>query len=198
MASNSCPSYAASSPPGSAPLVDQVRRALTAHYEFYEQHALLVLLANRSDIALDPVVRQPITDDLNTMRHRPLSCRTGGRALPRHSGVRGLVTGFAFGADLERVEEVAIELVEPDRHDEIGALRDGQRPQRVVPFGSDERVVVYCSALGPAQLPRVCSSSSVHRHRRGSSAVRSTRSGTESNSARLVLWRPSHRRGTNK
>lgn len=186
MASNSCPSYAASSPPGSAPLVDQVRRALTAHYEFYEQHAPLVFLANRSDIALDPVVRQPITDDLNTMRHRPLSCRTGGRALPRHSGVRGLVTGFAFGADLERVEEVA---------DELSAWSSSRRSVQAIVSASSRPV--SCSALGPAQLPRVCSSSSVHRHRRGSSAVRSTRSGTESNSARLVLW-PSHRRGTNK
>jgi len=90
---------------GSAPLVDQVRRVLTAHYEFYEQHAPLVFLANRSEIALDPVVRQPITDDLNTMRERLLDA-AGLTGHARAVASAGLVGWIAF------VRDVAIEWLE--------------------------------------------------------------------------------------
>jgi AcrR family transcriptional regulator len=100
---------------GSAPLVDQVRRALTAHYEFYEQHAPLVFLANRSAVALDPVVRQPIGEDLNIMRHRLLdAAELTGHA--REVASAGLVGWIAL------VREVAIEWLEHreiSRHEAI-------------------------------------------------------------------------------
>ena len=90
---------------GSAPLMDQVRRALTAHFEFYEQNAPLVFLANRSSIALDPVVRAPITDDLETIRHRLLDA-AGLTGHARAIAAAGLVGWIAF------VREVAIEWLE--------------------------------------------------------------------------------------
>jgi hypothetical protein len=85
--------------------MDQVRRTLTAHFEFYEQNAPLVFLANRSRIALDPVVRAPITDDLDTMRHRLLDA-AGLTGHPRAIAAAGLVGWMAF------VREVAIEWLE--------------------------------------------------------------------------------------
>jgi hypothetical protein len=74
---------------------------LTAHYEFYEHHAPLVFLANRSDIALDPVVREPITADLDTMRNRLLDA-AGLTGHARAVAPAGLVGWIAF------VREVAI------------------------------------------------------------------------------------------
>jgi AcrR family transcriptional regulator len=90
---------------GSAPLVDQVRRVLTAHYSFYEQHAPLVFLANRGPIALDPVVREPITDDLNAMRARLLDA-AGVKGHAREVASAGLAGWIAL------VREVAVEWLE--------------------------------------------------------------------------------------
>jgi AcrR family transcriptional regulator len=90
---------------GSAPLVDQVRRVLTAHYEFYEQNAPLVFLANRSAIALDPVVREPINHDLFAMRERLLDA-AGLSGHPRAVASAGLTGWIAL------VREVAIEWLE--------------------------------------------------------------------------------------
>jgi AcrR family transcriptional regulator len=91
-----------------APLVEQVRHALTAHFAFYERHAPLVFLANRSDIALDPVVRAPIAADLDTMRQRLLDAAglTGHARVVAAAGLLGW---------LSLVREVAIEWLE--RHD---------------------------------------------------------------------------------
>jgi AcrR family transcriptional regulator len=89
----------------SDPLMDKVRRVLTAHFEFYEQNAPLVFLANRSSIALDPVVRAPITDDLETMRHRLLDA-AGLTGHARVIAAAGLVGWIAF------VREVAIQWLE--------------------------------------------------------------------------------------
>lgn len=54
------------------PLADQVRVSLEAHYAFYERHAPLVMIANRSEISSDPIVRDPVMADLNLIRHRLL------------------------------------------------------------------------------------------------------------------------------
>jgi len=86
-------------------LVDQVRRVLTAHYEFYEQNEPLVFLANRSALALDPVVREPINYDLNAMRERLLDA-AGLTGHARAVASAGLVGWIAF------VRDVAIEWLE--------------------------------------------------------------------------------------
>lgn len=48
----------------------QVRAALVTYYAFYERNLTLVMIANRSAIAADPVVRDPITMELNGLRDR--------------------------------------------------------------------------------------------------------------------------------
>jgi AcrR family transcriptional regulator len=90
---------------GSAPLVPQVRRTLAVHFEFYERNAPLVLLANRSSIAYDPVVRAPVAAELNTMRDRVLdAAELTGHA--RAVASAGLVGWLAL------VREVAVEWLE--------------------------------------------------------------------------------------
>lgn len=86
---------------GPAPLIEQVRRSLTAHFDFYESNAPLVFLANRSDIALDPVVREPINEGLETLRSRLLDA-TGLSGHARVIASAGLAGWIAF------VREVAI------------------------------------------------------------------------------------------
>src|SRR5262249_11830206 len=84
------------------PLADQVRQSLIAHLRFYERNAPLVFIANRSEIAADPVIRQPISDDLNSMRQRLLDASgLSGRA--RDIASAGLAGWFAF------IREVALE-----------------------------------------------------------------------------------------
>ena len=119
---------------GPSPLIEQVRRALTAHMDFYESNAPLVFLANRSDIALDPVVREPISVDLETLRSRLLDA-TGLSGHTRVVASAGLVGWIAF------VREVVIVRLE---HGKI----------------SREEAVSLClavleAALGPAWDPMV-------------------------------------------
>lgn len=87
---------------GPESLLDQIQRALVAHYAFYERNAPLVFIANRTAVGLDPVVREPITHDLNTLRDRVLDA----------AGVRGkrrAVVSAALAGWIAFVREVAVE-----------------------------------------------------------------------------------------
>jgi AcrR family transcriptional regulator len=57
---------------------DEIAGALAAHLSFYEAHIPLVLIANRSSIATDPVLRAPIAEGMRTLCERILDA--GGAA----------------------------------------------------------------------------------------------------------------------
>ncbi len=81
---------------------DQVRAALVTYYSFYERNLTLVMIANRSAIAADPVVRDPITMELNGLRDRivdSLDLTANGRD----------VMAIALSGWLALVREVALE-----------------------------------------------------------------------------------------
>jgi AcrR family transcriptional regulator len=97
------------------PLVDQVRRTLTAHFDFYERNAPLVFLANRSSIAFDPVVRSSVTADMDIMRARVLDVAT-------LTGHQRAVASAGLAGWIALVREVAIEWLERrelSRHEAI-------------------------------------------------------------------------------
>lgn len=80
----------------------QVRAALVTYYAFYERNLTLVMIANRSAIAADPVVRDPITMELNGLRDRivdSLDLTRDGRD----------VMAVALSGWLALVREVALE-----------------------------------------------------------------------------------------
>jgi AcrR family transcriptional regulator len=51
---------------------DEIAGALEAHLSFYEAHIPLVIIANRSSIATDPVLRAPIAEGMRTLCERIL------------------------------------------------------------------------------------------------------------------------------
>ncbi|WP_418005223.1 TetR/AcrR family transcriptional regulator [Mycobacterium sp. PDNC021] len=81
---------------------EQVRAALVTYYAFYERNLTLVMIANRSAIAADPVVRDPITMELNDLRDRIAN------ALDLAESGRDMVT-VALSGWLALVREVALE-----------------------------------------------------------------------------------------
>ncbi|MUL48286.1 TetR/AcrR family transcriptional regulator [Mycobacterium sp. CBMA293] len=83
----------------------QVRAALVAHYTFYEHNMTLMMIANRSAIAVDPAVRSPITFELNRLRDHTLD------ALDLAGSSRDLVS-VALSGWLALVREVALEWLE--------------------------------------------------------------------------------------
>lgn len=81
---------------------DGVSIALAAHMDFYQAHAPLVVIANRSAIATDPAVRGPIADDMAAICDRILdACTATGRS-------RALA-GAALAGWIAFVREVSIE-----------------------------------------------------------------------------------------
>ena len=83
----------------------QVRTALVAHFSFYEHNLSLMMIANRSAIATDPVVRSPITFELTRLRDQTLD------ALDLSGPSRDLVS-VALSGWLAMVREVALEWLE--------------------------------------------------------------------------------------
>jgi AcrR family transcriptional regulator len=84
------------------PVGVQVRAALVTYYSFYERNLTLVMIANRSAIAADPVVRDPITIELTGLRDRILD------ALELTDAGRDVVA-VALSGWLALVREVALE-----------------------------------------------------------------------------------------
>ena len=83
----------------------QIRGALVAHFSFYEHHMTLMMIANRSAIAADPVVRSPITFELTRLRDLTLD------ALELTGPGRDLVS-VGLSGWLALVREVALEWLE--------------------------------------------------------------------------------------
>jgi hypothetical protein len=52
---------------GALSVRDGVAAALTAHLSFYQAHIPLVLIANRSSIVADPVLRLPIAEGMRNL-----------------------------------------------------------------------------------------------------------------------------------
>jgi AcrR family transcriptional regulator len=63
---------------GALSVRDEIAGALAAHLSFYEAHIPLVIIANRSSIATDPVLRAPIAEGMRTLCERILDA--GGAA----------------------------------------------------------------------------------------------------------------------
>jgi AcrR family transcriptional regulator len=91
-----------------APLRAQIRAGVVAHFTFYQRNLPLVLIANRSAIAVEPVVRDPIAADLAEVRERIVAALglTGRRRALAEAGLAGW-TAF--------VREVALEWLEKGR-----------------------------------------------------------------------------------
>jgi AcrR family transcriptional regulator len=67
-------------------LVEQVLTGLDAHLDFFEANARTVLVANRGELAGDPVIQAIITEELAELRHAMLDAMgTEGRARARAS-----------------------------------------------------------------------------------------------------------------
>jgi len=81
---------------------DQVRAAIVTYYLFYERNLTLVMIANRSAIAADPVVRDPITMELTGLRDRIVN------SLDLTESGRDVIT-VALSGWLALVREVALE-----------------------------------------------------------------------------------------
>jgi AcrR family transcriptional regulator len=86
----------------------QIRAALDAYYAFYERNLALVLIANRSAIAADPVLREPIAAELGGLCGRLLDVLE-----PAGPG-RDLVSA-ALSGWLALVREVALQWLELQR-----------------------------------------------------------------------------------
>lgn len=69
------------------PLRDDVDEALERHLSFYQDHAPLVMIANRSFIAHDPAFRIPIADGMRLLCDRMLDA----------SGAMGHASRTRFG-----------------------------------------------------------------------------------------------------
>lgn len=99
------------------PLRDVVIELLTRHLEFYRTHAPLVMIANRSAIASDPAVREPIADGMRILGDRILDS-ADATGHERDLAATALTGWIAF------VREVTVEwLVQEDTsQDEVVAM----------------------------------------------------------------------------
>ena len=74
---------------------DGVAAALAAHLSFYEAHAPLVMVANRSSLAADPILRIPIADGMRSLCDRVLDA-SGATGHAREIASAALVGWIAF------------------------------------------------------------------------------------------------------
>ncbi len=81
---------------------DGVAATLSAHLSFYEAHAPLVIVANRSSIAADPILRIPIAEGMRSLCDRILDA-SGATGHAREIASAALVGWIAF------VREVTVE-----------------------------------------------------------------------------------------
>jgi AcrR family transcriptional regulator len=81
---------------------DGITGALEAHLSFYEAHIPLVIIANRSSIATDPVLRAPIAEGMRTLCERILDAG-GATGHSRDVASAALAGWIAF------VREVTVE-----------------------------------------------------------------------------------------
>ena len=93
--------------------MEQVLAGLDAHLDFFEDNARTVLVANRGELAGDPVIQAIITDELAELRLAMLEAMgTKGRARTRASTalygwlsfVRSVCVDWLDGAILTRQE----------------------------------------------------------------------------------------------
>jgi AcrR family transcriptional regulator len=93
---------AASEPAPDLTVVEQVLAGLEAHFDFFTENALTVLVANRGELAGDPVIETIISDELAELRKRMLDA--GG--LRGHERVRASI---ALSGWLAFVRAVCVE-----------------------------------------------------------------------------------------
>jgi AcrR family transcriptional regulator len=91
-----------SAPPESDDLMGQVLAGLEAHFDFFEQNARTVLVANRGELAGDPVIEAIITDELARLRSAMLDTM-GLSGQDRYVASAALLGWLAF------VREVCVE-----------------------------------------------------------------------------------------
>jgi AcrR family transcriptional regulator len=87
---------------GASSVRDSVAIALEAYLSFYEAHVPLVVIANRSSIAADPVLRLPIAESMRTLCERLLES----------SGIAGharSIASVALAGWIVFVREVTVE-----------------------------------------------------------------------------------------
>lgn len=97
------------------PVRDGVAAALDAHLSFYQTHAPLVAIANRSAIANDPVLRIPIAEGMRALCERILDA-SGAAGHTRDVASAALAGWIAF------VREVSVEWLldqQVSRHDVV-------------------------------------------------------------------------------
>lgn len=93
---------------GGRPLRDDVADALERHLSFYQDHAPLVMVANRSSIAHDPALRIPIADGMRLLCDRMLDA-SGATGHARDVASAALAGWIAF------VREIAVEWLQAQR-----------------------------------------------------------------------------------
>ncbi|MEU6560625.1 TetR/AcrR family transcriptional regulator [Nocardia nova] len=84
------------------PVRTAVYAALTAHLDFYRAHLPLVLIANRSALATDPAVRDPVIADLHALCEQILDACAA-------TGHRRDLAGTALRGWIAFIREVTIE-----------------------------------------------------------------------------------------
>jgi AcrR family transcriptional regulator len=90
-------------------VVEQVLAGLEAHFDFFTENALTVLVANRGELAGDPVIETIISDELAELRKRMLDVS----GLQGHDRVR---TSIALSGWLAFVRAVCVEwLTDPSQ-----------------------------------------------------------------------------------
>jgi AcrR family transcriptional regulator len=98
---------AASEPVPGLTVVEQVLAGLEAHFDFFTENALTVLVANRGELAGDPVIETIISDELAELRKRMLDAGS----LRGHERVRASI---ALSGWLAFVRAVCVEwLIDP-------------------------------------------------------------------------------------
>jgi AcrR family transcriptional regulator len=78
---------------------DGVAATLMAHLSFYETHVPLVMVANRSSIAADPILRIPIADGMRSLCERALDA-SGATGHTRDIASAALAGWVAFVRDV--------------------------------------------------------------------------------------------------